>query len=426
MPWYRGPTVLEAIKAVTPARPPVELPLRFAVQDIYRFDERRIIAGRVESGRMRVGETLLISPSNRTATVRSIETWSTPAARLEASAGDSVGIMLAEQIFVERGEVASHVDGAPVETNVFRARVFWLGDVPLAPGRRYELRLNTAQTAVEVLAVDHSYDPADVAPRSENEIPRDHVGDATFRSRAVLALDPASVNFRTGRFVLLENHAIVGGGLADMRGYPDQRLALVRRATNVSRVEHRVTAKMRSARNGHTGGVVWLTGLSAAGKSTLAIEAESRLFLKGYQVYVLDGDNLRHGLNADLGFSPDDRTENIRRVGELAALLARAGFVVVTAFISPYRSDRERARLAAGANFHEVHVSTGLKTCEERDPRGLYKKARAGQIADFTGISAPYEAPETCELAIDTSGSSIENSVSELMQYIEKNFPLAR
>jgi bifunctional enzyme CysN/CysC len=419
MPWYRGPAVLEAITAVTPARAAVDLPLRFAIQDIYKFDERRIIAGRIESGLLRVGDSLLFSPSNRTATVRSIESWSTPKAKSVAEAGESAGITLAEQIFVERGEIASHMDDPPVETNVFRARVFWLGDAPLAPGRRYALRLSTAQTAVDVLSIERSYDPADMAPRSNAEVPRDHVGNVVFRSRAVLALDPASANFRTGRFVLLDDHAIVGGGLADMRGYPDQRRGLVRRATNVTRVEHRVTPAMRSARNGHAGGVVWLTGLSASGKSTLAIEAESRLFLKGYQVDVLDGDN------ADLGFLPDHRAENIRRVGELAALLARAGFVVITAFISPYRADRERARAASGGGFHEVYVSTSLTTCEGRDPRGLYKKARAGQIADFTGISAPYEPPETCELEIDTGGSTVEQSVTELMRYIESKFPLA-
>jgi bifunctional enzyme CysN/CysC len=294
----------------------------------------------------------------------------------------------------------------------------------LCRGARYGLKLNSAFTAAEVVALERVYDPVAASFGAANELPCDQIGDAIFRTRAMLALDPASENVRTGRFVLVEDESIVGGGLVDMRGYPDQRRSLVRRATNVARVEHRVTPAMRSMRNGHPGGVVWLTGLSASGKSTLAIDAEARLFKKGYQVYVLDGDNLRHGLNADLGFSPSDRAENVRRVGELAALLARAGFVVITAFISPYRADRERARRAAGGNFHEVYVSADLRTCEARDPRGLYKKARAGEIADFTGVSAPYEPPESCELTIDTASMSIESSVAELARYVERQFPL--
>jgi bifunctional enzyme CysN/CysC len=424
MAWYGGPTLLEALQAMEPALPGIDLPLRIVVQDIYKFDERRIIAGRVESGRVRGGDTLLFSPSNQAATVRSIETWPPDASKSAAAAGDAVGLTLAEQIFVERGEIASHAEGLPIETNVFRARVFWLGERPLTQGSRYVLRLNAAQAAADVVRLESVYDPASMASQAADELPCDHVGDAILRTRAMLALDPATANARTGRFVLVENESIVGGGLVDMRGYPDQRPALVRKATNVSRVEHRVTHEMRGARNGHGAGVVWLTGLSAAGKSTLAIEAEARLFRKGYQVYVLDGDNLRHGLNADLGFAPADRAENVRRVGELAALLARAGFVVITAFISPYRADRERARRAAGGRFHEVYIAADLETCERRDPRGLYKKARSGEIVDFTGVSAPYEPPESCELAIDTAALSVEESVVRLVRYVEAQFPL--
>ncbi len=210
------------------------------------------------------------------------------------------------------------------------------------------------------------------------------------------------------------------------------------RATNVTAVTHKVGPEARWRRNGHRGGVLWLTGLSGSGKSTLAIEAERRLFDKGYQVYVLDGDNLRHGLNADLGFSPSHRDENIRRVGEVAALFAEAGFVVIAAFISPYRADRARARAAANANananaaanaclaggFHEIHVKADLATCESRDPKGLYRKARAGEIPDFTGISAPYEAPEAPELVVDTAACDVERSVAMVLDYVDDAFPL--
>ncbi|RZO39175.1 MAG: adenylyl-sulfate kinase [Rhodospirillaceae bacterium] len=209
-----------------------------------------------------------------------------------------------------------------------------------------------------------------------------------------------------------------------MEGYPDQRQLITRRATNITSVHHAVTDEMRISRNGHRGGVLWFTGLSGAGKSTLAIELERRLFQKGYQVYVLDGDNLRDGLNANLGFSPEDRAENIRRAGQVAALMARAGFIVITAFISPYRSDRERARDAAGNDrFHEVFISADLDVCEERDPKGLYSRARSGEIPDFTGISAPYEAPEACEIEIDTGGLDVPASLEKILRYIEQHFP---
>lgn len=195
-------------------------------------------------------------------------------------------------------------------------------------------------------------------------------------------------------------------------------------ASNVTRVEHRVASDMRRKQNGHAGGVFWFTGLSASGKSTLAIETESRLFAAGYQVYMLDGDNLRHGLNSDLGFSPQDREENIRRVGELAALFADAGMVVICAFISPYRADRNLAREAAGDGFHEVFIKADLATCEARDFKGLYRRARAGEIPDFTGISAPYERPETCELVIDTNNNTVAESADDIFRYITKHFPL--
>jgi bifunctional enzyme CysN/CysC len=197
-------------------------------------------------------------------------------------------------------------------------------------------------------------------------------------------------------------------------------------STNVTRVEHRVGADMRAARNGHAGGVLWFTGLSGSGKSTLAVNLEHRLFKEGYQVYVLDGDNLRHGLTADLGFQPEDREENIRRVGELAALFAAAGFVVICAFISPYIKHRRNARNASTAAFHEIYIKADLETCEARDTKGLYARARAGEIPDFTGISAPYEAPTECELIVDTNRETVEESLARIADHVRKSFPLTK
>ncbi|CAA7611307.1 adenylyl-sulfate kinase [Magnetospirillum sp. UT-4] len=194
---------------------------------------------------------------------------------------------------------------------------------------------------------------------------------------------------------------------------------------NLFAVEHQVTQAARARANGHKGGVVWLTGLSGSGKSILAMELERRLFLRGWQATVLDGDNVRHGLCADLGFSPADRAENIRRVGEVAHLFAQAGMLAITAFISPYRADRDRVRAIAPDAFHEVFVATQLTECERRDPKGLYRKARLGQIPEFTGVSAPYEPPSAPDLVIDTAGRSLEESVAELMAYVEARFGAA-
>ncbi len=194
------------------------------------------------------------------------------------------------------------------------------------------------------------------------------------------------------------------------------------KTANLVTVKHRVSIDQRVAANNHQSGVLWFTGLPGSGKSTLAIEVEQKLFEKGWQVYVLDGDNVRQGLSADLGFSPEDRTENIRRIGEMAALFADAGFLVITAFISPYRADRELARKASGKKFHEIHIAANVAVCEDRDPKGHYARARAGEIEEFTGVSAPYEAPATPEFALDTATQSVDDSVADLMAYIERKF----
>jgi len=196
------------------------------------------------------------------------------------------------------------------------------------------------------------------------------------------------------------------------------------KSSNIHSIDHRVSDQDRWRRQGHQGGVLWLTGLPGSGKSTLAFELERRLFDAKRQVYVMDGDNLRHGLNSDLGFSHEDRTENIRRVGEVAALYADAGMIAITAFISPYRADRAGARRAAGSRFHEIYLSASVDVCEGRDPKGHYKKARRGEIPDFTGITAPYEAPETPELVIDTGVLTVAESLDLLSQYVERNFSL--
>ncbi|NWH07856.1 MAG: adenylyl-sulfate kinase [Alphaproteobacteria bacterium] len=425
MPWYTGPTVVEALEHFSPTASHGDLPLRFPVQDVYKFDERRIIAGRIESGRLSVGDTLIFSPSNKSAKIKTIENWSPDdkkALPMTAQAGQSVGITLDEQIFVERGDIASHVAHAPIETEVFRARVFWLGREPLKVGGAYKVKLGTMEAPVRVQAIERVIDTTDLNTVAAPQVERNQVAEIVLRARRMIALDEFQTHPRTGRFVIVDKYDIAGGGIISMEGYADQRELITQRSTNITRVEHAIPHAERWRRNGHKGGVIWMTGLSGACKSTLAVALEKRLFEKGYHTYILDGDNVRHGLNANLGFSPEDRAENIRRVGEVAALFAQAGVIVITSFISPYRSDRERARSAAGEHFHEIHVKADLATCEARDPKGLYKKARSGQILEFTGISAPYEAPEEPELTVDTAAQPADACVDTLIAYVERNF----
>ena len=422
MPWYTGPTVVEVLDGFAPPTTNEALPLRFPVQDVYKFDERRIIAGRVESGRLKVGDELLFSPAGRTARVASIEAWQVPSPPGEAAAGQSIGITLTEQLFVERGHMAGHVQDAPVQTNLFRARLFWLGRKALEVGSRFKLKLATAEHQVEVQAIERVIDIEDLSTGAGTRVERNGIGEVVLRARATLSLDDFTRNPRTGRFVLVDGYDTVGGGIVSMEGLVDQRTQFAATSQNIRAVEHRIDRETRARANGHEAGILWLTGLSGAGKSTLATVLEQRLFHKGYQVYVLDGDNMRFGLSADLGFAPEDRAENIRRAGEVAKLFADAGFLVVTAFISPYRADRDRVRAIAPELFHEVYVRADLSVCEARDPKGLYKKARAGQIAEFTGISAPYEAHEHAELEVDTGTMTVEESVAALVAYVSRNF----
>lgn len=424
MQWYNGPSIVQALDAFKPQPALHDLPLRFPVQDVYKFDERRIVVGRVESGSLKVGDRILFSPSNTPAEIASIEMWGAESKPQEAFAGQSIGITLKDQIFVERGHVASHDDAsAPLLSNQFRANLFWLGKKPLVTGKRYKLKMGNAELMAEVQAIEQIVNTSTLAHEQADEVTRNSVAEVVFRVRGMVALDDFAANARMGRFVVVDDYDIAGGGIVSLQGIADQRVAHgTVKSKNIYLVDTRVSPEQRALYNGHTGGILWFTGLSGSGKSTLALELEARLFAKGYQVYVLDGDNIRAGLNADLGFAPEDRTENIRRVGEVASLFAQAGFIVITAFISPYAEDRKRARTAAADYFNTVYIKADLETCEKRDVKGLYKKARKGEIAEFTGVSAPYEAPDDPELTVDTSNKDVETCVRELELYVEHNF----
>src|SRR5438132_4227252 len=439
MKWHDGPTLAEALDAMTPMAPPTDLPLRLCVQDVYKFDDRRIIAGRIETGMLQVGDELVFSPANKTSIVQSIEYWPVMPSAVEGSrgasfkvsqrdpstplgmtgvAGDSIGITLHEQIFVERGYVASHSKDAPIETNRFHADLFWIARQPARLSHLYTVRLATQEVKCQIVSLDEVMDSSSLErnPTKADQLARNEVGRLTIQTRAPIVLDNHDRLPPLGRFVLVDDGMICGGGIVYDGVYTDRGAI---KSKNIFWSEGKITAQARSAQHGHRGAVVWLTGLSGSGKSTIAQALERELFIRAMHPYVLDGDNIRHGLNSNLGFSPDDRVENIRRVSEVAKLMADAGNVVITAFISPYRADRQRPRSIAmegNAEFIEVFVDAPLEVCEERDPKNLYKKARAGEIREFTGIDAPYESPVDPEIVVQTNQQSVEESVASILE----------
>lgn len=417
VPWHHGPTLLSALEAIPVPKADRALPLRLPVQDVYRSDTQRTIAGRIESGALAVGDELLFSPSGRSARVSALRAWPQDGPK-KVEAGDNAAVVLDRPLVVERGEVASHREHPPKWTAVFDAEVFWLGATPLTPGRELTLQLATRTVGVRVQAIRHRVDVGTLELQPAAAISATEVARVTLRAHELIAVDDFSALPATGRFVLRDGFVTVGGGIIDASGYPDQHVARAA-AANLTPMRHQVTDVERAARLGHAGAVVWFTGLSGSGKSTLAMALERRLFDAGYAVYVLDGDNVRRGLNANLSFSPEDRQENIRRIGEVAALFADAGFICITAFISPYRDDRQRAREATrGGPFFEVHVRADLAVCEARDPKGLYWKARHGEIKGFTGIDSPYEEPDAAELVVDTTQQDIATCVEQLFTFV--------
>ena len=420
MPWWTGPTVLEALDQFQAATRPVGQPLRLPIQDIYRFDERRILAGRVESGSVKVGDRLVFTPANKVSNVKTIERWNAPASD-RAEAGESIGITLTEQVFVARGAVASLETQPPFELTRFNARLFWMGRAPFIPGRSYKLKLATQETECEIDSIQRVIDSAtlEAIQRPESFVGRNEVAELTLRTRRPIAFDIHADIIATGRFVIVDGFEVAGGGIVAAGNYPRRTADSLHKSHNIYWSRGKVTSEQRNVRNGQSGCVVWLTGLSASGKSTIATELERELFNLGRHVYILDGDNVRHGLCSDLGFSPQDRKENIRRVGEAAKLFADAGIICVTAFISPYRSDRELVRaIVEKGRFIEVYVNAPIEVCEARDPKGLYAKARAHQIKEFTGVSAPYEAPTAPDLELRTDQATVAESVARIVEYL--------
>jgi bifunctional enzyme CysN/CysC len=407
--WYNGPTVVEALDRLEPARPLQELALRLPVQAIYKFDDRRIVAGRIESGHLAAGEEIVILPAGKIARIKTVESWPRTPVKGTQGAGRSVGITLDRELFIERGDVIAHVGASPRDTSRLRARIFWLHDKPLSKGEQILVRLGTREARATVVAIEKAVDPGELSSIENKSIAKNHVGEIDISLAHPIAADPYSDNPRTGRLVIEVAGRIAGGGLvlsvdAGQRAVP----------IDIVPVESALRPDERSARYRHNGAVVWLTGLPGSGKSTLARALERRLFSSGGSPILLDGDTLRAGLNGDLGFSAADRAENIRRLAELATHLARNGHIAIVAAVSPSREDRTAARRIADTAFREVYVATPREVCESRDPKGHYAKARAGALKAFTGIGNDYQPPTASELSIDTSARSVSDATDEI------------
>src|SRR5665213_2661960 len=413
--WYDGPTVVEALDALEPARPLEQLALRLPVQAIYKFDDRRIVAGRIESGNLATGDEIVIMPAGKIAKIKSVESWPITPVTGRQRAGSSVGITLDRELFVERGDVIGHIGQSPRDTRRLRARIFWLHDKPLATGASILVRLGTREARATVVKIEKAVDPGELSSLEASAIARNHVGEIDISLSQPLAADAYTDNPRTGRLVIEVNGRIAGGGLvlsvdAGQRAMP----------ADIVPVESALRPDERSARYRHNGAVVWLTGLPASGKSTLARALERRLFGKGGSPILLDGDTLRAGLNSDLGFSARSAPENIRRLAEVATHLARNGHIAIVAAVSPSRDGRAAARRIADDMFREVYIATPAEVCESRDPKGHYAKARAGALQAFTGIGNDYQPPTASELTLDTSRRTVTEAIEEIGEMLTR------
>ncbi|GKQ51762.1 adenylyl-sulfate kinase [Bradyrhizobium sp. Ce-3] len=407
--WYKGATVVEALDALEPARPLVELPLRLPVQAIYKFDDRRIVAGRIESGSLKAGDEIVIMPTGKIARIKTVESWPVTPLHGPHGAGRSVGITLDRELFLERGDIIGHSGQSPRDTRRIRARIFWLHDKPLTKGEQILIRLGTKESRATVVAIEKAVDPGALSNEENSAIARNHVGEIDISLAQPVATDPYTDNPRTGRLVIEVNGRIAGGGL--VLSVDAGRPAV---PVDIVPVESALRPDERSARYHHNGAVIWLTGLPGSGKSTLARALERRLFSNGGSPILLDGDTFRAGLNSDLGFSPQDRTENIRRLAEVATHLARNGHIAIVAAVSPSTADRAAARRIADSAFREIYVATPAEVCETRDPKGHYAKARSGALQGFTGIGNDYQPPTGNELTIDTSNRSVSDATDEI------------
>jgi bifunctional enzyme CysN/CysC len=411
-PWYRGPALLPYLESVDVTRDNGDALFRMSVQYVNRPNQDfRGYCGRIASGVVRPGDRVRIAPGGMETRVKSIVVWQDelPEARSE----QSVTLCLEDEVDITRGCVIAAASEPIDQSDQFEAHLLGLSEHALVPGRSYLIRLHTGHAIATITSVKYVVDVKDGHQLAAKQLAMNDIGVVNISTDRLLPFENYDKNRRLGSFILIDRHTnqTVGAGMIDFS---------LRRAANIHWQAFRVDKSARSRQKMQSPACIWFTGLSGSGKSTIANLLEQRMFNAGRHTYLLDGDNVRHGLNRDLGFTEADRVENLRRVAEVAHLFADAGLIVIVSFISPYRSERELARSHfAPGEFVEVFVDTPIEECERRDTKGLYAKAHRGELVNFTGIDSPYEPPESPEVHLQTMTESPEECVNRILQILE-------
>lgn len=412
--WYGGPPLLSFLETVDVELALSDKPFRLPVQWVNRPNlDFRGFSGTVVSGRIKKGDAVAVAKSGRTSTVKRIVTMDGDLS--QAVAGDAVTLTLEDEIDISRGDVLCATNERAEVSDQLAAHILWMTEEALLPGRQYLLKLATTTVPAQITALKHKIDVNTLDHLAAKTLNLNEVGYANFSLAQPIAFDPYAENRDMGGFILIDQftNATVGAGMIEFG---------LRRATNVHWQALDVNKDVRAALKHQKPAVLWFTGLSGSGKSTIANIVERTLYAQGRHTYLLDGDNVRHGLNRDLGFTNADRVENIRRVAETAKLFVDAGLIVLVSFISPFRSERQMAReLVGDGEFVEVFVDTPLETCMARDPKGLYKKAKAGTIRNFTGIDSPYEPPQTPEIVLKTVEGDAPFQAQAILTYLTQH-----
>ena len=412
--WYKGPTLVEHLETVQIEQDQSQKPFRLQVQWVNRPDLNfRGFSGTISSGTVRPGDEVLVAKSGKSSRVKSIVTYDGDLPI--AAAGQAITLTLEDEIDISRGDVLSAIDARPEVSDQFQARLIWMSEQELIPGRTVLVKIGARTVSASVTEIKYQTDVNTFAHIAAKTLKLNEVALVNFALQEPVAFDPYADNHEMGAFIVIDrvSNLTLGAGMVDHG---------LRRATNVHWQALDVNKATRAGAKGQKPVVLWFTGLSGAGKSTIANLVEKKLLSLTHHTYLLDGDNVRHGLNKDLGFTDADRVENIRRVAEVSKLMIDAGLITLVSFISPFRAERQMAReLLTSGEFIEIHVATPLEVVEARDVKGLYKLARAGEIKHFTGIDSPYEAPENPELVLDTTTSTPEALAEKVVSYMLDN-----
>ena len=408
MHWYEGPSLLGYLEGVDVEAEETSLPFRMPVQWVNRPDlDFRGYAGRIAGGIIRTGDDIRVLPSGKQSKIARIVTMDSDLD--EAVSGQSVTLTLTDEIDISRGDVIATSETPPEISDQFDTTIIWLSEEPMLPGRSYRMKTSSRLVSATVNAPKHKTDVNTLQKLPAKTLQLNEIGNCTLAVDRPIAFDSYAENRQTGSFILIDRmtNNTVGMGMIN---FP------LRRAANIHWQNLDINKAANSEQKGQNPAVLWFTGLSGSGKSTIANEVQRRLYATGRHSFILDGDNVRHGLNRDLGFTDADRVENIRRVAEVSKLMVEAGLITLVSFISPFRAERELARnLMEEGEFIEIFVNTPLSVAETRDPKGLYKKARAGNLKNFTGIDSPYEAPENPEIEINTAEMSVEDATERVI-----------